>query len=239
MKNIILFIVFFVFLFFSCNKENKIFNDNAKDCIYNFEMPCSDSINVKNYFKGSIADQDVCIFDGKDDYLYEVFDVLYFVSKPGEAVNSSDSSKIDGFGLALGFKKHGDKLYPFNYSIRTPKYKYNTSAIDIVDDISKYKELPLVNDDIDQSGGYELRFIIPCDKYQLDPMLFSTNIIWADKHYNDQSGKRIEVVEFKKKKLFSGWIYDITFDIDVNIYTRRGYYGELKGIYKTHFSLKE
>ncbi len=237
-KLIILWLLPMVF-FFSCGK-NGIFKDRAKDCIYDFVIPDNDSVSAKSYLIGDISGQDLHIYDGDGEFVFMIAGITGFTSYPGEWIDpSSDTLKDAKSALGFIFMQEEPENFPVYFSITTPFYKFGTSFVDMVDSIANKKNLT-VGDDNDKINGYTFSFSIPCEKYNLSPIQFATGIKWLDSYYYDQNGKWIKVVNFSKKSTTTGrWEYDITFDINVNLFTRRGYYGDLKGIFKTHFSLKK
>ena len=241
MKKVIVFLITIVIFLYSCNKDDGILNNSKSECINSFIIPNFDSIKTNSYFKGEIRNQPVNIYDGDGNFTFQISSIIRFTSFPGEWINPKSDSLTDAkVGLTLIFKQNVKDSFPTYFSLETPFYDKNTPFVEIIDNISKQKSLIIGDDENRINNGYTFNWHISCEKYDLSPICFATGAEWLWDYYYDQEGKWIKVINFSKEKtIFGQWEYDITFDINVNIFTVRGYYGEAKGIFKTHFLLNE
>jgi hypothetical protein len=229
----ILFIILLSPLIPSCSKD--FFEDKTRECIENIVIPNKKySENASIYFKGKIRNDSLSIYHGDGDYIFELRQFSRGFSLPGEWFDPSDTSKLTEIGIVFFFHNSD---YSVVFEVVSPSYSKNTPIEKMIDDIGKYEHLKIGDNNNKINNGYTFKWLNKCQSNAEDYIVICTGSAWNDIYFYDQFLKWIKVKKFEKKKVFNNCVYDIIFDINVNLFSKMGYYGELKGTYKTYFSI--
>lgn len=232
MKNASLLMIVSI-LTLSCSKD--IFEDKIGNCIKDIKIPYKKvPDDAKCYFSGKVRKDSLCIYNGDGDYEFSLKQYIEMESLPGEWINPADTSKVSGIGIVFQFKNED---YSSLFEIKSPVYDKNTDLVKIIDDIGKNEFLKIGDNNIRINDGYSLSWLNKCDLNDDDYLAINSGFSWVDGYYYDQAGKWIKVKSFEKKALTHIILYEILLSINANLFSQRGYYGELKGDFRVYFSI--
>jgi hypothetical protein len=232
MKNATLLIIVSI-LTLSCSKD--IFEDKIGNCIKDIKIPYKKvPDDAKCYFSGKVRNDSICIYNGDGDYEFSLRQYTRIESLPGEWINPADTSKVSGIGILLSF--HNEDYSSF-FEIESPVYDKNTDLVKMIDDIGKNEFLKIGDNHIRINDGYSLCWLNKCDLNDDYYLAINSGFSWVDAYYYDQYRKWIKVKSFEKKTYANNILYEILLDINVNLFSQRGYYGELKGEFKAYFAI--
>lgn len=217
----------------SCSK-NFLEDDHSK-CLNAIEIP-NNKVLTKTipYLSGILNTDSLNIFHGDGNHFFELYNYWVSYSFPGQWINPSDTSKVSQKGITFRFS---DKDLYSVIELYTPAYEKHTSNIEIIDIIGKFQTLKIGDSANKIEDGYTFQWSYKCDPKNEDYLVISTGFSWVNRYYFDQNKKWIKVIKFEKIKVANYWKYEIVFDININLFTQKGYYCEFKGIYNSNFYL--
>lgn len=229
------FLLFYLIILSAVSCSRDFFVNEAQDCIDHLEVPFSNTGNESGpYLKGKMKEDSLSIYDIEGDYHFSLQNVAMFYSLPGQWINPSDTAQASGIGLAFVFTQLNENSF---FLLSTPAYDKKTGILEIIDEIGKQTFLAVEDGKSDYQKGYAFQWLYKCTSEDDSFLSLETSYPLGTIHYNDQYGKAIKVKKFEKKRVSDFWHYEIIFEIDVNLFSKMGYYGEFKSIYKTNFSL--
>lgn len=229
------FIVIFLNLILVCSCSKNFLEDELLRCLNSIEIPNNKVLNKTiPYLSGVLNTDSLNIFHGDGDHFFELNNYWVTYSNPGQWINPTDTAMVSQKGITFRFSSND--LHRV-IELYTPAYEKHTSNIEIIDNIGKLKTLKIGDSANKIEDGYTFQWSYKCDPKNEDYLVISTGFSWVDRYYFDQNKKWIKIIKFEKIKIANYWKYEIVFNIDINLFTQKGYFGEFKGVFKTNFNL--
>lgn len=230
-------LLFLLIIVSSCKEELTIEQESLNQCRELIEFTCSE-ITSNSFFSGTMNGIDFCVSDGSDGYSqFNVISRSFTTNTDG----GSKSEELSGFNF--GFSPPAvasiEPLKP-DVSILTPMVKGAAlKPHEYIDRFVKMGDLELRDKNKDRTSGFTFYIWWGCEFSDEENRLeyISTSLSTTNSTLSDNTV--FKVVNLKKETLPDFHFYDITFEIECDLYWadiegEKKKFGRLEnGVFKT------